>query len=1472
MSYNQIPQNPYIVGNPIQSSSMFYGRNEDFLYIKDKLQKEARGLIITLAGERRSGKTSILFQILNGRLGEGYLPFFVDMQAMAAVESDAQFLSRLDNVIRTQLTIQVSEQDYQGNKWSAFENFLHSIKEAYTEKKIIFLLDEYEIIENKIDKQMITTEMITFFANLMENHNIFFLFTGSNKLEDRNATYWKTLFSKSQYRKITFLQKKDCLDLITKPVENYVIYTPDQLDNIWRLTAGQPFYTQIFCQNMVDRLQLEQHNEVLDNDIDAVIKDIVDNPMPQMIYFWQELDAKHKLTLSILAEVINTKDDWVDCDDLMKCLKNQKIDINIHASDFHTAMEELYHNDILTKKGKQYQFRVDIFRFWIKQEQNVWKLLSEIKIDKEKRPVHRLTLSIGFVLMVLLIIGGLFRIYIVLKPTSEFGMSKNREAINLYKQAQDRFAENDTSFALQNVNRALAADSSFFMAKILKADILKAQNNLPEALKVYQNAENQYYYSTDVGEKISSIPISFKTDDKLAQWRTTDTEDYFIYDMLYISHVLSNDMIKANKNHNLYIYSLRKNKWFSFQNSVCLMTDKKAIFFYNIQNQALCKFDVNRGKTIWKTKLTGLLQNSLIPDISETKHCKYLILRERKQLFLFNQDTGKLVIRKVYPNNIQNVFFLSKDNRLWVVFDQMHQILSLPDLSFITQKTIPNMDVSFEKVNNTIISSNDSNNHRTELLEYKEQNGKLNRITNIFAFNNESGNGTMLSKKLLYVLNNNKPQVFNLQTKQLYSMSNLSRYQILSMYSNQYEIGNYDDRIFFFTEKDLLIYNLKSHKVQEVIALNKLTDSTTSSIPTDIEFDKYRKRIICLYSDKTESNNVQSQVISIVDIKKKSIIYSNRLDINTPISFIQKNMYSFIQYDVLAYANLIWNEINFVLMNPDNYQVSFVAKLDMMLIYKNKLFIMKNRDVLCLNTFPRQDNKYLQKIQENIILLSFQLKQPKNVIESFDKLIKYAKTVNDVNVLRTIINTVQIFKPEMLGYYVTKCVNLSNDLNSLKPDINYSMQLIPSARFKDKLLPHNSYDELEKLNDELVARVDENSVFRINNNQPDLLYQETNTNNIYVASGISSYIQNTEPPKLNIVDRQNHVFTHNLPFPKQMRAAINWYDENNIVYITQEQFGDGFNYEMRPMDIYTGNKSIIWQKWSSSLHLIGMIQRENKVGLMYSDSLAKVYYVKTPQSKLIIPDFSQILSVNSKDIENSDQIMMNEFPKSVITYISSGKNTSVTLSKDELSSAQFMNLTKQYIQWFDVRNSVFEPIIELDKPCSISHNEIEIYDSMIDDKYIIQRGKDVENNAFFNIAFNCLTGAVSDYQVLPASNDRSSITYKNYSLMESSLNIGMVNIKLYKQTANGKLALLWEKQIPYDFGYLYNIQSGICTLICNLSTNNISNRHLVYLSETDGHIIKSFPILNDMQYFSFTNQPPILFHKKLGFYELPAVK
>src|SRR5206468_5658871 len=86
------------VGNPIRTEKMFYGREDDFRYVSKKLEGANRGVVIVFCGERRVGKSSILYQVLNGRLGDRFVPVFVDMQEMV-IASDAEFFARVSRLI-----------------------------------------------------------------------------------------------------------------------------------------------------------------------------------------------------------------------------------------------------------------------------------------------------------------------------------------------------------------------------------------------------------------------------------------------------------------------------------------------------------------------------------------------------------------------------------------------------------------------------------------------------------------------------------------------------------------------------------------------------------------------------------------------------------------------------------------------------------------------------------------------------------------------------------------------------------------------------------------------------------------------------------------------------------------------------------------------------------------------------------------------------------------------------------------------------------------------------------------------------------------------------------------------------------------------------------------------------------------------------------------------------------------------------
>lgn len=380
--------NPYIVGNPIKSKEMFFGRLDDFEYIKRKLLGGVRSYIIVFCGERRSGKTSILFQVLNGELGEHFLPIMIDMQTMAGLQSEGEFFEKIAKEIFKALDKNsINPQDYnflleETSPYKVFDKLLDDIHARYPDKNILFLIDEYELIESKIGEGSLNKNFIPYLAGVLESERkISFLFTGSKKLDERKAPYWNILFAKSLYRNVSFLSKNDTVRLITDPIKEYVSYDEEVINRIYRLTAGQPFYTQVVCQNIVDHLNETQKNFVDSGDLDEIVQGILENPLPQMIYFWNSLSNEKKLILSLLSETLSDSESFIQAQELHKFSRKREFGINLTLKTVSTALEALYHQQLLNKSEQSYNFSMDLFRSWIKQDHSFWQVMKEISTD-----------------------------------------------------------------------------------------------------------------------------------------------------------------------------------------------------------------------------------------------------------------------------------------------------------------------------------------------------------------------------------------------------------------------------------------------------------------------------------------------------------------------------------------------------------------------------------------------------------------------------------------------------------------------------------------------------------------------------------------------------------------------------------------------------------------------------------------------------------------------------------------------------------------------------------------------------------------------------------------------------------------------------------------------------------------------------------------------------------------------------------
>ncbi|MCH8346618.1 MAG: ATP-binding protein, partial [Chloroflexi bacterium] len=96
MTESSIAANPYIAGNPVTGTQMFFGREDVFEFIQQTLIGRHQNNIIVLYGQRRTGKTSILYQ-MRRHLGPDYLHVLIDLQAFS-LDGIATFLWEIAGV------------------------------------------------------------------------------------------------------------------------------------------------------------------------------------------------------------------------------------------------------------------------------------------------------------------------------------------------------------------------------------------------------------------------------------------------------------------------------------------------------------------------------------------------------------------------------------------------------------------------------------------------------------------------------------------------------------------------------------------------------------------------------------------------------------------------------------------------------------------------------------------------------------------------------------------------------------------------------------------------------------------------------------------------------------------------------------------------------------------------------------------------------------------------------------------------------------------------------------------------------------------------------------------------------------------------------------------------------------------------------------------------------------------------------
>ncbi|MBM4430704.1 MAG: hypothetical protein FJ026_10215, partial [Chloroflexi bacterium] len=267
--------NPYISGEPIRREDMFFGRADLLRRILHILHNNS----IMIHGERRIGKTTVLFQLAN-RLREDsdpeyrFIPVLVDLEGTpegalfhtlmeGIVQSVRALLPELPPLFfRTESTQEYGDRDFSRD----FSRLLAALQEPTAKEiRVILLMDEMDVIDTYSRITQVQLRRV-FMQDFAQNLGAVVAGVRISKEWDRPESPWYNLFNEVE---LTPFSEEGARELITEPVKGVYRYDDQAVEQIIAYGEGRPHRIQQYCLEAVNRMLAAGRTRVTLADVEA---------------------------------------------------------------------------------------------------------------------------------------------------------------------------------------------------------------------------------------------------------------------------------------------------------------------------------------------------------------------------------------------------------------------------------------------------------------------------------------------------------------------------------------------------------------------------------------------------------------------------------------------------------------------------------------------------------------------------------------------------------------------------------------------------------------------------------------------------------------------------------------------------------------------------------------------------------------------------------------------------------------------------------------------------------------------------------------------------------------------------------------------------------------------------------------------------------------------------------------------------
>lgn len=247
--------------------------------------------------------------------------------------------------------------------YPAFGRWLDDIEHALGERTLLLCLDEFEELENMINKQRLDERILTTLRNIVQHRRrIAVLLSGSHKI-DELPIYWASQLVTTTTLHISFLDEDDVRNLIEYPTADFPpnIYAPAAVNRIVHWTHCQPYLVQLVCSLLVERMnryhRIPPSSFVTDEDVEAVIPVALDRGVNYFYDLWAK-QAETDIAKRILEAMAQANGERLSHSELRRIYYDEEM--------LHYGTSLLISREIIEAHGDGYRVLVPLVAEYVR--------------------------------------------------------------------------------------------------------------------------------------------------------------------------------------------------------------------------------------------------------------------------------------------------------------------------------------------------------------------------------------------------------------------------------------------------------------------------------------------------------------------------------------------------------------------------------------------------------------------------------------------------------------------------------------------------------------------------------------------------------------------------------------------------------------------------------------------------------------------------------------------------------------------------------------------------------------------------------------------------------------------------------------------------------------------------------------------------------------------------------------------------